>query len=79
MAIFLEKMKIFGNFFEKNENFWQFFWKKCQVFGNFFTVKCQFSGGTEHDASFDTVANRFTCGVTAYADYYTGYFLAGLP
>ena len=34
-----------GNFFEKNENFWQFFWKKCQVFGNFLTVKWQFSGG----------------------------------
>ena len=35
-----------GNFFEKNENFWQFFWKKCQAFGNFLTVKWQFSGGS---------------------------------
>ena len=33
-----------GNFFEKNENFWQFKKKKCQVFGNFLTFKWQFSG-----------------------------------
>ena len=37
MAIFLKKMKIFGNFFLK----------KCQVFGNFLTVKWQFSGGSD--------------------------------
>ena len=36
MAIFLKKMKIFGNFFLK----------KCQAFGNFLTVKWQFSGGS---------------------------------
>jgi len=46
MAIFLKKMKIFGNFFGKNENFWQFFWKKCQVFGISLTFKWQFSGGS---------------------------------
>ena len=39
-------MFIFLNFLEKNENFWQFFWKKCQVFDNFLTVKWQFSGGS---------------------------------
>ena len=33
--IFFKKIAI-GNFFEKNENFWQFFLKKCQVLGNFF-------------------------------------------
>ena len=43
--IFFKKIAT-GNFFEKNENFWQFFWKKCQVFGNFWTVKWQFSGGS---------------------------------
>ena len=32
--IFLKKMKIFGNFFEKMSSFWQFL-----------TVKWQFSGG----------------------------------
>jgi len=36
MAIFLKKIKIFGNFL-----------KKCQVFGNFFTLKWQFSGGSD--------------------------------
>ena len=36
MAIFLKKMKIFGNFLEK----------KCLGFGNFLTVKWQFSGGS---------------------------------
>ena len=49
-----------GNFFEKNENFWHFFFveknenfwhlkKKSQVFGNFLTVKWQFSGGSGHN------------------------------
>ena len=51
----LQKIFIFfkkianGNFFEKNENFWQFFWKKFQVFGNFLTVKWKFSGGSDYD------------------------------
>ena len=34
MAIFLKKMKIFGNSLEKNDKFWAFF----------FTFKWQFSG-----------------------------------
>ena len=42
---FFKKIAI-GNFFEKNEHFWQFFLKKCQVFGNFLTVKWQFSRGS---------------------------------
>ena len=39
LAIFLKKMKTFGDFFLK----------KCQVFGNFLAVKWQFSGGSGHD------------------------------
>ena len=38
-----------GNFFEKNEKFWQFWGKKCQVLGNFLIVKWQFSGGSGSD------------------------------
>jgi len=37
-------------FFQKNENFWQFFFlQNCQVFGNFLTVNWQFSGGSGWD------------------------------
>ena len=43
---FFQKIAI-GNFFEKNENFWQFK-KKSQDFGNFLTVKWQFYGGSGH-------------------------------
>ena len=35
MFIFFKNIAI-GNFFEKNENFWQFLLKKCQVLGKFF-------------------------------------------
>ena len=35
-----------GNFFEKYDNFWQFFGEKWQVFGNLLTFKWQFSGGS---------------------------------
>ena len=47
-----------GNFFEKNENFMQFFKKFFQVFGNFLTFKWQFSGGPGHDLCQDRSSGK---------------------
>ena len=61
LAIFLEKMTIFGNFFEKMSIFIYniyivyiyyivyIIYLKCQVFRNVLTFKWQFSGGADED------------------------------
>ena len=46
-----------GNFFEKNENFWQFFWEKMSSFWQFFDSQMAISGGSGMKS--DTISYRY--------------------